>query len=48
MKVFWKLNPTQVGIITQIYVTDNGQKRLTVTFPYSIIDADISNFELAA
>jgi hypothetical protein len=47
MKVFWKLSLAQVGIVTEVYVTDNGQKRLTVTFPYSIIDADISNFELA-
>ncbi len=47
MKVFWKDNPTQTGIVTRVYVTDSGQKRMTVSFPYSTVDAEVLNFELA-
>lgn len=46
MKVFWKASPTQIGIITRVYTTDSGQKRMEVSFPYSKVDADITNFEL--
>lgn len=46
--VFWKSNPTQFGIVTRVYCTDSGQKRMTVSFPYSTIDAEVSNFELSA
>lgn len=46
MKVFWKGMPSQTGIVTRVYVTDSGQKRMTVSFPYSTIDAEVLNFEL--
>lgn len=46
MKVFWKSSPAQVGVVTHVYVTDSGQKRMTVSFPYSTIDAEVLNFEL--
>lgn len=47
MKVFWKDSPAQVGIVMRVYVTDAGQKRMEVRFPYSTIDAEVLNFELA-
>lgn len=47
MKVFWRGNPAQVGVVTRVYVTNSGQKRMTVSFPYSTIDAEVLNFELA-
>jgi len=47
MKVFWKGSPAQTGIVTRVYVTDSGQKRMTVAFPYSTIDAEVLNFDLA-
>lgn len=46
MKVFWKGSPAQTGIVTRVYVTDSGQKRMTVSFPYSTVDAEVSLFEL--
>lgn len=46
MKVYWKSNPAQIGVITRVYVTSSGQKRMEVSFPYSIVDADVLNFEM--
>lgn len=46
MKVYWKDSPGQVGVVTRVYVTDSGQKRMTVSFPYSTIDAEVLNFEV--
>jgi hypothetical protein len=46
MKVFWKDSPAQTGIVTRVYVMNSGQKRMTVSFPYSTIDAEVSKFEL--
>ena len=47
MKAYWKTNPHQVGIVTRVYVTDAGQKRMEVRFPYSTVDAEIREFEIA-
>jgi hypothetical protein len=46
MKVLWKQDGTQVGIVLDVYVTDWGQKRMMVAMPYSTIDAQVDNFEL--
>lgn len=46
MKAYLKVNPTEVGIVTRVYCNEGGQKRMEVRFPYSVVDAEISRFEL--
>lgn len=46
MKAYLKVNPIEIGIVTRVYYNEGGQKRMEVRFPYSVVDADISNFEL--
>lgn len=46
MKVYWKNHPQQIGLVTRVYVTDSGQKRMEVRFPHSTVDAAVTNFEL--
>lgn len=46
MKAIWKKDKSQVGLVTNVYITDWGQKRLTVRMPYSTIDAAAYEFEL--
>lgn len=46
MKAYLKNDSSQVGLVVRVYVTNSGQKRLEVRFPYSVVDADISEFEV--
>ena len=46
MKAYLKGDRAQIGVVTRVYVTESGQKRLTVRFPYSTIDADVADFEV--
>lgn len=46
MSAIWKKDKSQVGLVTNVYITDWGQKRLTVRMPYSTIDAAAYEFEL--
>jgi hypothetical protein len=46
MKVVMKQDNSQIGVVLDVYVTDSGQKRMTVAMPYSTIDADVQLFEL--
>jgi len=46
MKVYYKQNTSLVGEVTKVYVTDFGQKRMTVQLEYGTIDADVSEFQL--
>jgi len=46
MKAYLKGDKAQIGLVTRVYVTDSGQKRMTVSFPYSTVDAEVLNFEL--
>lgn len=46
MKTYLKGDRAQVGLVTKVYVTESGQKRLTVRFPHSTVDADIADFEV--
>lgn len=46
MKVYWKKDKAQVGLVTRVYVTNSGQKRMEVRFPYSTVDSEVFNFEL--
>ena len=45
MKAYVKGN-TELGKVTRVYVTAEGQKRMTVEFMFSTVDADISKFEV--
>ena len=42
----WLKGRKELGIVTNLYKTDSGQKRMTVSFPYSTVDAEVLNFEL--
>lgn len=52
MKAYLKVDPSRIGTVANVYVTDFGQKRLTVDFGtdegdiFSTIDADIIEFEV--
>jgi hypothetical protein len=46
MKAYLKNNKTQIGLVTKVYITTWGQKRMEVRFSHSIVDAAVSNFEV--
>jgi len=47
MKAYLKRAPESIGEIAHVYVTDYGQKRLTVEFEYgTVIDDDAGEFEV--
>ena len=46
MKAYLKTDRAQIGLVVRVWVTDEGQKRMEVRFPYSTVDADVSDFEL--
>jgi hypothetical protein len=47
MKVYLKKDVSQIGLVTRIYTTIEGQKRMEVRFPHGTVDADVSKFELS-
>jgi len=47
MKAYLKSKPESIGEIAYVYVTDYGQKRLTVEFEYgTVVDAGADEFEV--
>jgi len=47
MTAYLKSCPVRVGIVTNVYYSDTGQKRLVVEFPYGVlVDAAVTEFEL--
>jgi len=46
LRAYLKGDVAQIGIVMRVYVTDSGQKRMEVRFPYSTVDAAVSEFEL--
>lgn len=46
MKAYLKTDITQFGEIISVYCTLEGQKRMTVRFPHSLVDADVATFEV--
>lgn len=46
MKCYLKTKPSELGQILKTYITPEGQKRLTVSFPHSVVDATVETFEV--
>lgn len=49
MNAYLKIDPSRVGEIFKVYITEEGKKRLTVVFEFgTIVEAGVEDFEIAA